>query len=35
VLLIDAGGGLEALPLLTKTQVAEKVVERVARLLAG
>jgi len=35
VVLIDAGGGLEALPLLTKTQVAEKVVERVARLLAG
>ena len=35
VVLIDAGGGLEALPLLTKTQVAEKVVERVTRLLEG
>jgi phosphopantothenoylcysteine decarboxylase/phosphopantothenate--cysteine ligase len=35
VVLIDAGGGLERLPLLTKTQVAEKVVERVARLLTG
>jgi phosphopantothenoylcysteine decarboxylase/phosphopantothenate--cysteine ligase len=33
VVLINAGGGLEPLPLLTKTQVAEKVVERVARLL--
>ena len=33
VVLIDAGGGLEALPLLTKTQVAEKVLERVARVL--
>jgi phosphopantothenoylcysteine decarboxylase / phosphopantothenate---cysteine ligase len=33
VVLIDAGGGLEPLPLLTKTQVAEKVVERVTRLL--
>ena len=33
VVLVDGGGGLEPLPLLTKTQVAEKVVERVARLL--
>ncbi len=33
VVLIDGGGGLEPLPLLTKTQVAEKVVERAARLL--
>jgi phosphopantothenoylcysteine decarboxylase / phosphopantothenate---cysteine ligase len=35
VVLIDAGGGVEPLPLLTKTQVAEKVVERVTRLLEG
>jgi phosphopantothenoylcysteine decarboxylase / phosphopantothenate---cysteine ligase len=33
VTILDAGGGVEALPLLTKTQVAEAVLERVARLL--
>jgi phosphopantothenoylcysteine decarboxylase/phosphopantothenate--cysteine ligase len=31
VVLIDAGGGVEALPLLTKAEVAEKVVERSVR----
>jgi phosphopantothenoylcysteine decarboxylase/phosphopantothenate--cysteine ligase len=34
VTLIDGGGGLEELPLLTKTQVAEVVLERVVKLLA-
>jgi len=33
VTLIDAGGGIEALPLLTKTQVAEAVLARVEKLL--
>lgn len=33
VTIIDAGGGVEQLPLLTKTQVAEAVLERVERLL--
>ncbi len=33
VILIDAGGGVEQLPLLTKVQVAEKVVERAEKLL--
>jgi phosphopantothenoylcysteine decarboxylase / phosphopantothenate---cysteine ligase len=33
VTIVDAGGGIEALPLLTKTQVAEAVLERVERLL--
>jgi phosphopantothenoylcysteine decarboxylase/phosphopantothenate--cysteine ligase len=35
VTLIDAGGGVEALPLMTKAQVAEAVIERVERLLAA
>jgi hypothetical protein len=35
VTLIDAGGGVEALPLMSKAQVAEAVVERVERLLDG
>lgn len=34
VTLIDAGGGVEPLPRLTKLQVAEKVLERVEKLLA-
>jgi hypothetical protein len=34
VVLIDAGGGVETLPLLSKTLVAEAVLERVERLLA-
>ncbi|MBI3362762.1 MAG: bifunctional 4'-phosphopantothenoylcysteine decarboxylase/phosphopantothenoylcysteine synthetase, partial [Chloroflexi bacterium] len=33
VTIVDAGGGVEQLPLLTKTQVAEAVLERVERLL--
>jgi phosphopantothenoylcysteine decarboxylase/phosphopantothenate--cysteine ligase len=35
VTIVDAGGGTEALPLLTKTEVAEVVLERVERLLRG
>jgi phosphopantothenoylcysteine decarboxylase/phosphopantothenate--cysteine ligase len=35
VTLIGSGGGVEELPLLTKAQVAEAVLERVERLLAG
>jgi hypothetical protein len=36
VTLLDAGGHVEALPLLTKAQVAEKVIEHVvARLQEG
>ena len=34
VTLIDAGGGIEALPLLTKVEVADAVLERVEKLLA-
>ncbi len=33
VTLIDEGGGIEALPLLTKTQVAEAVLARVEKFL--
>ena len=34
VSIIDAGGGVEPLPLLSKAQVAETVMERVEKLLA-